>query len=102
VKVNIEQIIEIIVREVIAELSRLVVEIEFSTNEIKKECSYNCKKENKRAVIDMGNYKTPLLTENRIIELDSSIVEIVIPKDTVLTPGANEVIRKRNLIIINN
>lgn len=100
-KVDIEKIIEIIVREVITELTKLGVDIELSYVGNKKISSPNAILEDKREVIDMSGYKTPVLTENHLISLDSNKVEIVVPKGTVLTPGARDIIRKRKLKLTN-
>lgn len=49
--------------------------------------------------IDMSNYKTPLITENQLLAIGEEIREIVIPEGTIITSVANEIIKKRNLII---
>ena len=103
-EINIEKLIEIIVREVITELLRRGEVIGPSSNEIKTicPCNSNNNKNKERAVIDLSNYKTPLLTENHLTTLDKAIVEIVVPKGTIISPNAKDIIKKRNLVIINN
>jgi hypothetical protein len=102
-EINIEKLIEIIVREVITELLRLGEVIDPSSKGLKTNCPCTSINKNKqRAVIDLSNYKTPLLTENHLATLDPAIVEIVVPKGTIISPGAKDIIKKRNLIIINN
>lgn len=100
-KVDIEKIIDIIVREVITELTKLGVDIELSSKEVKIIKPPNVITDDKREVIDMSDYKTPVLTENHLLSLDSSKVEIVVPKGTILTPGARDIIRKRKLKLTN-
>jgi hypothetical protein len=100
-EINIEKLIEIIVREVVTELLRLGVPVD------KKESVAICSETNitekkQYAVIDMSIYKTPLLTENHLKSLDSAITEIRIPRGTIITQGAKDIIKKRNLILNNN
>ncbi len=102
-EIKIEKLIEIIVREVITELSKLGEVIDFSTEETKTNCSCTNTKQNKqRETIDLSNYKTPLLTENHLVSLDPAIVEIVVPKGTIISPGAKDIIKKHKLILSNN
>ncbi|MHB8854612.1 MAG: hypothetical protein ACYC6P_14815 [Ignavibacteriaceae bacterium] len=102
-KIDIEKLIEIIVREVIAELSKLGEVIDFSSKELKADCSCTTIKQNKqRKTIDLSNYKTPLLTENHLVSLDPAIAEIVVPKGTIISPGAKDIIKKHKLILSNN
>jgi hypothetical protein len=94
-KINVESLIEIIVKEVIAELLKMGVEINLSVKEEKR--TFNNKQK-----IDMSNYKTPVLTENMLESIETSVNEIIVPKGTVITPGAREVLKKRNFIVSNN
>jgi hypothetical protein len=103
VKIEIEKLIEIIVREVISELLKLGEEIDFSFKESSSYNSIASMKQNKQGqLIDMSNYKTPLLTENHLKSLDPSIGEIIVPKGTIITPGAKDIIKKQKLILNNN
>ena len=52
--------------------------------------------------IDMSSYKTPVLTENILELINKDVNEIIIPKGTVFTPGARDIIKKRNFIISYN
>jgi hypothetical protein len=99
-KINIETLIEIIVKEVIVEFSKIGVEIEYS-KETKR--SDFLKVENQKKIeIDMSSYKTPILTEYTLESVSQDVNEIIIPKGTVFTPGARDVIKKRNFIINYN
>ena len=104
--ISIEKLIEIIVSNVITELTKQGVEIDYSglTSKANSDCS--CKKHNESAdnrfVMDMSEYKTPVLTERNLSALDNSITEIVIPKGTIITPVAREIIKKRKLILSSN
>lgn len=50
--------------------------------------------------IDMSKYKTPLVTEQALLRLHESTQEIVVPVGTILTPRAKELIRKKNIRIL--
>ena len=53
-------------------------------------------------IIDMSNYKTPILTENHLLTLDPKINEIVVPKGTIITPGARDIIKRHKIVLNNN
>lgn len=93
-KISIEELIEIVTREVIKELLKKGVKIDFDSPDENVIGSNRNVKE-----IDMSGYKTPVLTENHLDELNNGITEIIIPKKTVITPGARIVIKTKQLII---
>jgi hypothetical protein len=97
-KISIEELIELITREVISELTKLGIVVEFDSPKnvlvMTKTTSTKTSIE-----IDMSNYRTPVLTENNLSMLDSSVTEIIIPVGTIITPNARDIIRKKKLII---
>ena len=94
-KISIEELIELIVREVISELTKRGIDVDLDDNNVSAKSSFI----KTNFEIDMSNYRTPLLTENNLSMLDSNIVEIIVPAGTIITPGARETIRKKKLII---
>lgn len=99
---EIEKLIEIIVREVISELSKLNM-IDLNSGIKNSDCSCkNIIKKVQPKIIDMSNYKTPILTENHLLTLDPTISEILVPKGTIITPGARDIIKKQKLVLNNN
>jgi ethanolamine utilization cobalamin adenosyltransferase len=50
----------------------------------------------------MSGFKTPILTEYALESIGQDVNEIIIPKGTVFTPGARDIIKKRNFIINYN
>ena len=99
---EIEKLIEIIVREVISELSKLNL-IDLNSGIKNSTCSCNnIIKKVQSKMIDMSNYKTPILTENHLLTLDPTISEIIVPKGTIITPGARDIIKKQKLVLNNN
>ncbi|MGA9291644.1 MAG: hypothetical protein WBV81_03585 [Ignavibacteriaceae bacterium] len=99
-KINIENLVEIITKEVIKELLKIGVELDFSKNP-KSDNPVN-KGNQKKQEIDMSGYKTPILTEFAAESIGLDVNEIILPKGTVFTPGARDVIKKRNFIISYN
>jgi len=100
VKISIENLVEIIVKEVIAELSKIGVEPDFSKE--MKTGDYSNYGNRKKQEIDMSGYKTPILTEYTLETICQDVNEIIIPKGTVFTPGARDIIKKRKFIISYN
>jgi ethanolamine utilization cobalamin adenosyltransferase len=47
----------------------------------------------------MKKYRTPVLTEDHIRRLHELTGEIIIPRGTVITPKARELVRKNQIII---
>jgi hypothetical protein len=99
-KINIENLVEIIVKEVIAELSKIGVELDLSKGI--KTGELQVRVNQKRQEIDMSGYKTPILTEYALESIGQDVNEIIIPKGTIFTPGARDIIKKRNFIINYN
>ena len=99
-QIDIEKLIEIIVREVIAELSKgkgdlIIADAVKGTNV----ASAPVQQEKQKAVIKLDGYKTPVLTEHHLKSVGATIKEIEVPRGTVLTPGARDIIKKRKLTL---
>jgi len=96
VKISLKEIISLVVEEVILELGRKGIQVDSEVNHISKVGSTH-----KIIKMELKEYKTPLLTENHILEIDPQIVEIEVPIKTIITPSAQDLIRKRKIIITN-
>ena len=92
--ISLEEIIFLVVKEVVKELTKRGVQI---TGEISNISAFE--EINKKIEIDMNKYKTPLLTEKRILEIDNKITEIEIPQKTIITPSAFDLIKQRKIKI---
>lgn len=90
--ISIEKIIEMVTREVIKELLKGGVNV---TNAIKSGDA----KVVKSIEVDMSLYKTPILSENSFESIGSEINELIVPANTVITPGAAYEIKKREINI---
>lgn len=97
-EVTIEKLIELIVKEVAAELSKRGIAV-IPAPEKGASLGVHVSQRHLREITDLKNYKTPVLTENHLASLEPSVREIVLPKGTVLTPGARDIVLKRKLII---
>ena len=96
-KVSLEEIISMVVKEVIAELNRKGINVDLGVN---SSTQINFKKEKTKIEFDMNGFKTPIITEENILNLDESITNVIVPIGTIITPNARDLIRKRKLIII--
>lgn len=96
--VDIQKLIQMITAEVISQLSRMGVQITSLPGNETAPVVTN-QNNNKSKIIDMNGYRTPVLTENQVEVLESDLSEIIIPKGTVITPGAKDLIKKRNLSV---
>ncbi len=93
-KISLDEIISLVVKEVIAELARRGIQVENSTSN-----TFSTNTAKKKIKMDLSEYKTPLLTENHILQIDSDIVGIEVPIKTIVTPSAQDLIRQRKIII---
>ena len=94
-KVSLEEIIEIVTREVIAELLKKGVAIEGSFSG-----EGNQDRKKKSLEMDLNEFKTPVLTENNLGVVDDDICELIVPEKTIITPGARGIIKRKALTII--
>ncbi|MFC1569257.1 hypothetical protein ACFL4L_03415 [bacterium] len=94
-EISIEELIVRVTHEVIRELKTHNITVIFDTPIRNTISGQHTKSE----TIDMSKYKTPILTENHIQRLHELTGEIIIPKGTIITPKARELIRERQLEI---
>ena len=100
-KISLEDIVAMVVKEVVAELSKQGIEIEMGNSTYSQNASFT-QKEKTQYKMDLSKFKTPLVTEEEILNLSSSVKEIIVPKGTLLTPNARDLIRKRKLTLISD
>jgi hypothetical protein len=95
---SIEELVNRVVAEVLAELERRGVKVDFGPpqkNPPKTASPPNASVH----VVDMSGFRSPVLLESHLLSLSPEIKEIAIPAGTVITPGARGIVRKRNLIL---
>jgi hypothetical protein len=91
-----EQLVEAIVRAVIAELRRRGVEVGGS---MPGSGPVRARRDATSVEMDFSEYKTPVLTERQVRGVDPGIVEIIVPAGTLCTEGARDLLQKRKLTL---
>lgn len=88
--INLEKIIELVTKEVIKELVKNGVTINNGPG-----VQHNTVKTS--IEVDMSMYKTPLLSEGSFETIGSEVKELIVPANTIITPGAKYEIKKREI-----
>lgn len=91
--INLKYLVELIVSEVLKELNKRGINVLYEKNAAD---DFSNKKVYE---VDMSEYKTPILTERMLMMIDSTVSDIIIPSNTIITHGAKDIIKKRNLKI---
>jgi hypothetical protein len=96
-QISVENLVAMIVREVVAELTKRGVVISAAAPS-----SHAVSPAHPEGAleIDMRAYRTPVLSESQLTRIDRTVSTIIIPCSTVVTPGAWGVIRARKLKIV--
>ena len=93
-----EELINKVVAAVLAELSRRGVKADFGPQQntpLRTASPPNSSVH----VVDMSGFRSPVLLERHLLSLAPEIKEIAVPAGSVITPGARDVLRKKNLIL---
>jgi hypothetical protein len=98
-QISIEQLVESIVREVIAELTKRGVAIG-SPGVPERNVPAGQAGGGLTLEIDMRAYRTPVLTESQLTRIDTKVSTIIVPCTTVVTPGAWGIIRSKKLTLV--
>jgi hypothetical protein len=105
-QISIEQLVETIVRQVIAELGKRGVEVgppappQRSTPAPQGSTPAPHPGGGTSLEIDMSAYRTPVLTEGHLSRLDPKVSTIIVPCNTVVTPGAWGTLRSKRLTLV--
>ncbi len=97
--VSMERLVESIVREVIAELTKRGLNIGAPPVPARSVPVQHARP-GSTLEIDMSAYRTPVLTEGQLRRIDGGVSTVVVPCATVVTPGAWAVIRSKNLTLV--
>lgn len=93
---SIEELVNKVVAEVLAELRRRGVNVEVGPQ--RKQTATTASQPNASIhVVDMSGFRSPVLLENHLISLGPDVKEIAVPCGTVITPAAKDVLKKKNL-----
>lgn len=93
-----EELVNKIVAEVLAELSRRGVKVDFGPSR-KSPVTTPPPPAASVHTVDMSGFRSPVLLESHLLSLGANVKEIAIPTGTVITPGAKDILRKKNLIL---
>ena len=95
---SIEELVNKIVAEVLAELSRRGAKVNFGPPQ--KNPPKTASQPNASVhVVDMSGFRSPVLLESHLLSLAPEVKEIAVPSGTVITPGARDIIKRKNLIL---
>jgi len=97
-EITLEKLISLVTAEVIKELKKQGIQIISSSDNNGLGISTDSLR-TKSEKIDMSRYRTPVLTEIHIRRLHELTGEVIIPKNTIITPKAKEIIKEKRLII---
>lgn len=97
-EITLEKLISLVTAEVIKELKKQGIQIISSSDSNGLGISTDSLR-TKSEKIDMSRYRTPVLTEIHIRRLHELTGEVIIPKNTIITPKAKEIIKEKRLII---
>jgi hypothetical protein len=50
--------------------------------------------------LDMGKYKTPIVTEQALARLHDRTSTIIVPAGSIVTPRAKELLREKNISVV--
>lgn len=91
-EIPIDKLVEIVVRQVLAELARRGIGVGSATGAAPAKAA-----DSVRVTIDMTGYRTPVLTEDRVRSLDPRVREILVPHGTVCTIGARDAMQRKKI-----
>lgn len=94
-QIPVERLVEIIVRQVLAELKKhsVVVGSTAAVNVVAPPPAV----QPSHVEIDMSGYRTPVLTENCVRSQERHVREILVPAGTVCTIGARDAMQQRRM-----
>lgn len=103
-EVSLDKIVSLVVQEVVRELARHDIKVvhtgaAFGSGGPSGGASEPEGFRTKTEKIDMGAFRTPVLTENHIRRLHELTGEIVIPKKTIVTPKARMALKSKNIAV---
>ena len=97
-EIALDRLIHLVTSAVIKELKKQGVHVSSSSPSVWNGNETN-KLRTKSEKIDMSKYRTPILTESHIRRLHELTGEVIIPKGTVITPKARELVKQKQIIL---
>jgi len=94
-EIDINKLVQMITAQVISELQARGMEVNRHGTAGNGYHSLRTKSE----IIDMKKYRSPVLTEDHIRRLHELTGEVIVPKKTVLTPKARELVKNKQITV---
>jgi hypothetical protein len=102
-EVSLDKIVSLVVQEVVKELARHNIKVVHTGAApvggvlpgVAGADGFRTKTEK----IDMGGFRSPVLTENHMSRLHELTGEIIIPRKTILTPKARMALKSKNIVV---
>lgn len=98
-EISIEKLVSLVTAEVVKELVKQGVTVTSPSGSVLN-ANVAPPLNTKVQKIDMSKYKTPVLTENHIRRLHVLTGAVVVPKGTIVTPKAKELIREKQINVV--
>ena len=95
---SIEELVKIVVAAVVDELARRGIKVEQGPVQ-GRTVPAAASPPTTVHVVDMSGFRSPVLLENHLLSLQKDVKEIAVPERTVVTPGARELLKRKNLIL---
>lgn len=93
-----EELVNKVVAAVLAELSRRGVKVDFGPPQKSGTTPISSSNAGSH-VVDMSEFRSPVLLERHLLSLAPEIKEIAVPAGTVITPGARDLLRRKKLTL---
>jgi hypothetical protein len=96
---TIDELVRIVVTAVVEELARRGISVEQGAGQARPISPPASSSPAKVHIIDMSGFRSPVLLERQLLSLPKEVKEIAVPERTVVTPGARELLKRKNLIL---
>lgn len=96
--ISLEELVVLVINEVVKELQKRGINIDSTLPKEHYQKEISVSKGNSKK-LDFTGFITPLITEEKVFELNENITEIIVPVNTIITPSAMDIIRKRKIKI---
>lgn len=97
-KVSIDELIQLVTQEVVRQLKANGVAVTLDPSQPGRRLGHTCI-QGRTERIDMGAYKTPILTEKQMNRLHELTGKIIVPQGTLITPKAREIAKRKQITI---
>jgi hypothetical protein len=93
-----EELVNKVVAAVMAELSKRGVKVDVGPPQ-KSTFTPVASSNPSVHVIDMSEFRSPVLLERHLLSLAPEVKEIAVPAGSVITPGARDLLRRKKLMV---